>query len=169
MRNINHDGHPTPHSLLTHSHSILFSISSKNLGASSRTRTNDRWITNLVLYQLSYRGGLLSNLRCISALRDCHFMSFKPCSAEKRCKGTAFFGHTKIIMQKKCKKRIFIFPRARKHNILYPIEKQKTKDDRRFGPNRQYPDFRDKRLLYILPPNGSYQNHKTDYIKECRD
>ena len=26
------------------------------LGASSRTRTNDRWITNLVLYQLSYRG-----------------------------------------------------------------------------------------------------------------
>ena len=25
-------------------------------GASSRTRTNDRWITNLVLYQLSYRG-----------------------------------------------------------------------------------------------------------------
>ena len=24
--------------------------------ASSRTRTNDRWITNLVLYQLSYRG-----------------------------------------------------------------------------------------------------------------
>ena len=26
--------------------------------ASSRTRTNDRWITNLVLYQLSYRGAL---------------------------------------------------------------------------------------------------------------
>ena len=30
----------------------------KDLGASSRTRTNDRWITNLVLYQLSYRGAL---------------------------------------------------------------------------------------------------------------
>ena len=27
-----------------------------SLWASSRTRTNDRWITNLVLYQLSYRG-----------------------------------------------------------------------------------------------------------------
>ncbi len=27
-----------------------------SLRASSRTRTNDRWITNLVLYQLSYRG-----------------------------------------------------------------------------------------------------------------
>ena len=27
-----------------------------NARASSRTRTNDRWITNLVLYQLSYRG-----------------------------------------------------------------------------------------------------------------
>ena len=29
-------------------------------GASSRTRTNDRWITNLVLYQLSYRGARTS-------------------------------------------------------------------------------------------------------------
>jgi len=60
---------------------------------------------------------LLSNLRCISALRDCHFISFKPCSAEKRCKGTAFFGYTKIIVQKKCKKRIFISLRARMRNI----------------------------------------------------
>ena len=30
--------------------------------ASSRTRTNDRWITNLVLYQLSYRGKSIYDL-----------------------------------------------------------------------------------------------------------
>ena len=35
---------------------------SKNFGASSRTRTNDRWITNLVLYQLSYRGEIVCNI-----------------------------------------------------------------------------------------------------------
>ena len=45
----------------------------KDLGASSRTRTNDRWITNLVLYQLSYRGATF----------------YLP--VESGCKGTAFF------------------------------------------------------------------------------
>ena len=38
-------------------------------GASSRTRTNDRWITNLVLYQLSYRGALKLKLARLRALR----------------------------------------------------------------------------------------------------
>ena len=37
--------------------------------ASSRTRTNDRWITNLVLYQLSYRGNSLFNPIIISIIR----------------------------------------------------------------------------------------------------
>ena len=45
----------------------------KELRASSRTRTNDRWITNLVLYQLSYRGATF----------------YLP--VESGCKGTAFF------------------------------------------------------------------------------
>ena len=38
----------------------------KDLGASSRTRTNDRWITNLVLYQLSYRGILFASYLTVS-------------------------------------------------------------------------------------------------------
>ena len=43
--------------------------------ASSRTRTNDRWITNLVLYQLSYRGKSINDL----TIYDLRF-----CSTERR-------------------------------------------------------------------------------------
>ena len=59
-------------------------------GASSRTRTNDRWITNLVLYQLSYRGALAfgnkiaivhtaplnGQASCTSALRSANNLQF---------------------------------------------------------------------------------------------
>ena len=47
-----------PHlATLEHTHfSKIFIFGAERERASSRTRTNDRWITNLVLYQLSYRG-----------------------------------------------------------------------------------------------------------------
>ena len=54
--------------------------------ASSRTRTNDRWITNLVLYQLSYRGVVF------------------PLPTKKRAKVLLFFDMTKYF----CKKMQFL-------------------------------------------------------------
>ena len=60
-------------------HSGTHPFSKITLRASSRTRTNDRWITNLVLYQLSYRGGVArATAQYDSRLRrSCKFL---PCS-----------------------------------------------------------------------------------------
>ena len=67
--------------------------------ASSRTRTNDRWITNLVLYQLSYRG--------IFYWSNSYHMNSPN---ESECKSTAFFSYDKIFLQKNSKKtHFFIF------------------------------------------------------------
>ena len=78
----------------------------KELGASSRTRTNDRWITNLVLYQLSYRGKSIYDL----TIYDLRFYSAEPhicisVRSKKRAKVLLFFDMTKYFykkMQKNC-------------------------------------------------------------------
>ena len=80
--------------------------------ASSRTRTNDRWITNLVLYQLSYRGKSINDLTiydlrfCSTERRLCNPSERK--SMQKYC----FFLTWPNIFAKKCNfQSFFLFLR----------------------------------------------------------
>ena len=77
----------------------------KDLGASSRTRTNDRWITNLVLYQLSYRGIVMPIVNTLPT--------------KKRAKVLLFFDMTKYFA-KKIKKNAFLFIFATS-NFQFPL------------------------------------------------